>query len=178
MSERKDFFGLRYPNHEPIYLDRFGIEFQVTGMIVTGKGGTTLHILMPGYGLNSTKDLQTVFPSIDEWIQLLKQTDDPEYFETDPSGAVKAIHRKNMRQIAYDIQWQVYRRAGFRCEYCESSRPLTIDHWFPVELGGTDEIDNLKAACRPCNRRKGNMHPREWEEIMNKENKGGLAKLG
>lgn len=175
MTQRKDFFGLRYPNHEPIYLDRLGVEFQIVGMLVSGKEGKNILIVLPETKNASLSAL--VKPSTDEWIQILKQTDDPEYFETDSSGAVKAIHRKCMRQIAYDIQWQIYRRAGFKCEYCGESRPLTIDHYNPVELGGTDELDNLKAACRPCNRRKGNMPPKEWEEILKKQNRG-MARLG
>ena len=171
MADRKDFFGLRYPNHEPVYLDRFGVEFQVSGMLVTGKDGMNILVLLPDS--NSGGDVTMAKPNGDEWIQLLKQTDDPEYYETDPSGKiVKAIHRKNMRQIAYNIQWQVYRRANFRCEYCGFDRPLTIDHYLPVELGGTDELDNLKASCRPCNQEKGNMDPKEWEERIAKRPKG------
>jgi len=166
---RKDFFGLRYPNHEPIYLDRFGIEFQISGMIVTGKDNKSIVMMLPGgYGIHSLSTI--VKPTVDEWIQLLKQMDDPEYYETSPDGKiVKAIHRKNMRQIAYDIQWQVYRRVGFKCEYCGGERPLTIDHYVPVELGGTDELSNLKAACRSCNKRKGNMSPDEWEKLRGGE---------
>lgn len=169
---RKDFFGLRYPNHEPIYLDRLGTEFQISGMFLTGKGKKNILILLPDEA--SQKDylefhvnVDIVTPNIDEWIQTLKQSDDPEYYETSPDGKiVKAIHRKNQRQIAYDVQWQVYRRASFRCEYCHNERPLSIDHKIPVELGGTDEPSNLAACCRPCNKDKANMPWEEWREIV------------
>ena len=165
---RKDFFGLRYPNHEPIYLDRFGVEFQVTGMVVTGKENKSIIIMLPEQtGIYSGSTI--IKPTIDEWIQILKQSDDPEYYETSPDGKiVKAIHRKNQRQIAYEVQWDVYRRAGFKCEYCHNERPLSIDHKTPVELGGTDEPSNLAAACRPCNRDKGNMPMTEWREITHR----------
>jgi 5-methylcytosine-specific restriction endonuclease McrA len=32
---------------------------------------------------------------------------------------------------------------------------LTIDHVFPVALGGTNDIANLVTACRACNLTKG-----------------------
>lgn len=173
-NKRKDFFGLRYPNLEPIYLDRFGIEFQISGMLVAGKDDKRILILLPGQELHGRKYinfaeyiLDIVQPSRDEWIQILKQADDPEYYETSPDGKiVKAIHRKCQRQIGYEVQWEVYRKAGFKCEYCHNERPLSIDHKQPVELGGTDEESNLAAACRPCNREKGNMPYEEWVKIL------------
>ncbi len=165
MAKRKDFFGLRYPNHEPVYLDRLGSEFQISGIFLNGKYDLKMVILLPDENMGFTSSqIKVVDPNRDEWIQILKQLDDPEHFETSPDGkTVKAIHRKSQRQIAYQVQWQVYRFAEFKCEYCGEMRPLTIDHKIPVELGGTDEISNLAAACRPCNKRKGNMPWEEWE---------------
>jgi hypothetical protein len=32
---------------------------------------------------------------------------------------------------------------------------LTIDHVFPVALGGTNDVGNLVTACRACNLTKG-----------------------
>lgn len=166
MPKRKDFFGLRYPNHEPVYLDRLGSEFQVSGVLLGGKYGLKVLLMLPDEDVGfSSQQIKIVQPSRDEWIQALKQMDDPEYYETSSDGkTVKAIHRKSQRQIASQVQWGVYRKAGFKCEFCGHARPLTIDHYLPVDLGGTDEPSNLKAACRPCNKRKGNMSPKEWEE--------------
>jgi len=31
----------------------------------------------------------------------------------------------------------------------------TVDHRIPRLFGGTDAIDNLQAACDPCNKKKG-----------------------
>lgn len=55
----------------------------------------------------------------------------------------------------------VRERANYRCEYCHypeflSTSPLTIDHIFPVSVGGTDDINNLALACRRCNERHYN----------------------
>jgi hypothetical protein len=56
------------------------------------------------------------------------------------------------------IRRQVYARDGFRCVYCGRggrSLRLTIDHVYPVALGGTNDIANLVTACRACNLTKG-----------------------
>ncbi|NLV54235.1 MAG: HNH endonuclease [Acidimicrobiales bacterium] len=45
-------------------------------------------------------------------------------------------------------------RDGFSCQYC-GARAETIDHVVPRSRGGGHTWDNLVAACRPCNVRKG-----------------------
>jgi len=37
-----------------------------------------------------------------------------------------------------------------------------IDHIIPLDQGGSNEMDNLALACRPCNRGKGPRRPEEW----------------
>lgn len=42
-----------------------------------------------------------------------------------------------------------------RCAYClEMSTNLQRDHIVPVSQGGTDDPDNIVAACPSCNRKK------------------------
>lgn len=54
----------------------------------------------------------------------------------------------------------ILERDGFRCVYCGYSPVdgdnvvLTIDHIYPVALGGTDRADNLVACCESCNFQK------------------------
>lgn len=49
-------------------------------------------------------------------------------------------------------------------------RATTVDHLVPVSLGGDDGMDNLIAACGPCNYAKGDGQrqrrgsPRSWTE--------------
>lgn len=50
----------------------------------------------------------------------------------------------------------IYKRDNNRCQYCGSTRSLTIDHVIPKSLGGEDTWENLVVACEPCNSRKGN----------------------
>jgi 5-methylcytosine-specific restriction endonuclease McrA len=48
----------------------------------------------------------------------------------------------------------IYKRDGHKCQYCGSTRSLTIDHITPKSRGGKDTWDNLVVACGPCNTRK------------------------
>jgi hypothetical protein len=50
-------------------------------------------------------------------------------------------------------------RDGERCVYCEATTNLVVDHMVPIALGGTDAIDNLALACRPCNSGKAGRTP-------------------
>jgi hypothetical protein len=54
-----------------------------------------------------------------------------------------------------EILTDVFARARNRCEYCHAQKKiilyLEIDHVIPLRAGGTDDLDNLCAACRRCN---------------------------
>lgn len=60
----------------------------------------------------------------------------------------------------------VFRRDGWQCRICSKSVPrearwpdsmsATIDHIFPVSLGGADILSNVQTAHLSCNIRKGN----------------------
>ena len=78
------------------------------------------------------------------------------------------------RKISPATQQQVRERAEFLCEYCHTAEkwqyvPFTIDHVVPLDLGGTDDLDNLGLACFHCNRQKSNRLqaevPKSGEEI-------------
>ncbi len=48
----------------------------------------------------------------------------------------------------------IYKRDGHKCQYCGSTKELTIDHIIPRSRGGEDSWENLVVACMPCNSRK------------------------
>jgi 5-methylcytosine-specific restriction endonuclease McrA len=53
----------------------------------------------------------------------------------------------------------LYRRDGFRCQYCGRKRntaDLSIDHVVPRSRGGRTTWENCVLSCIPCNVRKGN----------------------
>jgi 5-methylcytosine-specific restriction endonuclease McrA len=52
-------------------------------------------------------------------------------------------------------------RDGYRCQYCGTTRHLTIDHVIPRSRGGASSWENVVTSCAPCNVRKGACLPSE-----------------
>jgi 5-methylcytosine-specific restriction endonuclease McrA len=50
----------------------------------------------------------------------------------------------------------IYKRDHHKCQYCGSTKHLTIDHVVPRSKGGGDNWENLVVACSHCNTKKGN----------------------
>ncbi|MCG8379811.1 MAG: HNH endonuclease [Proteobacteria bacterium] len=51
---------------------------------------------------------------------------------------------------------EVFRRDNHTCQYCGAREAeLTLDHVLPRSQGGLHTWENLVAACRHCNHRKG-----------------------
>lgn len=59
-----------------------------------------------------------------------------------------------MTSVSKSRRFEVLARDGFRCRYC-GAQPTTVelhvDHVVPRSRGGSDAMDNLVAACLPCN---------------------------
>ncbi len=53
------------------------------------------------------------------------------------------------------------RRDNFECQYCGSTRNLTLDHMMPRSRGGDSGWTNLLTACSRCNHKKGDRTPEE-----------------
>ena len=90
----------------------------------------------------------------------------------------RAMHKKVMRASAALMvhpgrsrrasggSWTRRRRAillrdNYRCVYC-GEHADTVDHVHPKSLGGTDAVENLVAACEPCNMSKSSQQVDEW----------------
>ncbi len=57
---------------------------------------------------------------------------------------------------------EVFIRDNYTCQYCgRQSHDLTLDHVMPKSRGGAHTWENLAAACKECNHRKGNNTPEE-----------------
>lgn len=54
------------------------------------------------------------------------------------------------------------------CAYCGVALgdEYETDHHIPVSRGGLSDWDNLRVTCRPCNRRKHDLLPDEWDRKM------------
>lgn len=49
----------------------------------------------------------------------------------------------------------IFKRDNSRCQYCETSKDLTLDHVIPKSKGGKSSWGNLVTACKRCNAKKG-----------------------
>lgn len=68
------------------------------------------------------------------------------------------------RAVVRFTRRNLYLRDDFRCQYCGGAfdgRDLTFDHVVPRTRGGPTSWENVVAACRDCNRRKGARLPHE-----------------
>jgi len=67
-------------------------------------------------------------------------------------------------QVSGKIRFEVFKRDGFKCQYCGSAAPdviLHVDHIRPIAADGDNDIGNLITACAECNLGKG---PRELSD--------------
>ena len=55
----------------------------------------------------------------------------------------------------YPTRNLIYKRDKNKCQYCGSTKHLTIDHVIPKSKGGEDTWENLVVACSTCNVKKG-----------------------
>jgi 5-methylcytosine-specific restriction endonuclease McrA len=73
-----------------------------------------------------------------------------------PSVIRLQYHVKRPRPRVKLSRREVFSRDRHTCQYCgKVSGDLTIDHVTPKHRGGRHEWENLVAACRACNHRKG-----------------------
>lgn len=75
--------------------------------------------------------------------------------------AIKSTYKKISKE-------KLRGKYGGRCAYCNvrlARDEETMDHYLPKALGGTNDFDNLRLACQPCNGLKGDMHPDQWERV-------------
>lgn len=71
----------------------------------------------------------------------------------------------------------IYRRDNNTCQYCGSTRSLTIDHLVPKCKGGEDSWTNLTLACAVCNTRKGSRTPEQVGLKLKKKPRPPLPKV-
>lgn len=63
----------------------------------------------------------------------------------------------------------LFRRDNGVCQYCGSSKQLTIDHVIPRSKGGKSNWTNLVTACHRCNVNKGDKSPEQVGFKLKKE---------
>ena len=96
-------------------------------------------------------------------------------------GPIVINKRKNMRRrdrmkkagelLSTDVA-DVIKCSGGKCCYCEvklafdgnhfTPNYFNLEHYIPLERGGTNERENLRASCHQCNAYKGTLLYEEW----------------
>jgi len=149
-----------------IDIHKFGNDLEICGMI-TGNG-KELYIIPFTSVDYSDIDFEIIDMTKEDWDKLLFQLDHLEVIvrAKDDNGKLqKIILRKSQRQIDTNIQWNVFRRDNYTCQYCgKNNVPLTVDHIILWEDMGQSIEDNLISACKKCNKTRGNMGFEDWRK--------------
>jgi 5-methylcytosine-specific restriction endonuclease McrA len=73
-----------------------------------------------------------------------------------PSVIRLAYHIKRPRPVVKLTRKEVLQRDDHTCQYCgKRGSDLTLDHVMPRHRGGQHTWENVVAACKHCNHRKG-----------------------
>lgn len=75
-----------------------------------------------------------------------------------------ADHRRRTAGAGFTAnEWRaLLERFAYECAYCGASGDLEADHRIPICRGGSNSIENILPACRPCNRSKFSMTEEEF----------------
>ena len=69
---------------------------------------------------------------------------------------------------------EVLKRDHNSCQYCGSTKKLTLDHVIPRSKGGKHSWDNVVIACERCNSRKGDRTPLEAGMLLRTQPKAPM----
>lgn len=105
------------------------------------------------------------------------------YRQEHPTVSASVRHRRRARKRAADIDGtltpatveRLY-RAARRCPDCRrrlTPRNRSLDHIYPLSLGGAHSILNVRVICRRCNSRKHARLPRQLPLAYNALRNGG-----
>lgn len=77
----------------------------------------------------------------------------------------------------YPTRGLIYKRDKNKCQYCGSTKSLTIDHVIPKSKGGEDTWENLVVACSSCNVKKGDKLLEQTNMKLAKTPRAPLSKI-
>lgn len=59
------------------------------------------------------------------------------------------------RYISKELRSEILKKYKHKCNFCESTERLEIDHIKPISKKGLSEFKNLQVLCKTCNLKKG-----------------------
>ncbi|MCL1997867.1 MAG: HNH endonuclease [Turicibacter sp.] len=75
------------------------------------------------------------------------------------------------RKLSKKERKQIHGSLGGHCAYCGCDltiKDMQVDHKQPLRKGGSDTIENMLPACRPCNHRKSTLDIEQFrEDVLN-----------
>jgi 5-methylcytosine-specific restriction endonuclease McrA len=77
---------------------------------------------------------------------------------------VEYVDVRKRRNASGKQRLRILMRDRWKCQYCGvrgTQFDLTLDHIQPRSRGGRSDVENLCAACKSCNQRKGDRTPDE-----------------
>lgn len=97
--------------------------------------------------------------------ELVKSSGNPIFTDKKIYDRPTVIRLKNYVNKPYKkiplTRQNIFKRDGFSCGYCSSTRNLTLDHVIPKSKGGGNSWENLVTCCRSCNIKKEDKKPEE-----------------
>jgi diadenosine tetraphosphate (Ap4A) HIT family hydrolase len=123
-------------------------------------------------GYHLTFDPASLTP--DERTEILRLCDEAVAGYLQKRGEAVYDHRRTaLGEISGTLRYEVFKRAGFRCELCGVSAEecaLQVDHIVPRKHGGTDDLTNLQALCYKCNANKGARDATDFRAVRERQN--------
>lgn len=137
----------------------FGNTVLLCGAVFSDQNNNLHALLMPGVSSNIPRVEEL---TLDQWKELIKQTDLKIVEVTEGDPLKKSLVRKCERSIEARISWNVYKRDNYSCRYCGTDGPLTVDHLILWEELGPSIEENLVSSCGKCNKMRGNIQYPDW----------------
>jgi len=129
----------------------------------------------------SSKALFVLSPDIQRQKMIKFRKNNPNYYKNwikkyaekypDTLKAARCLQNNKRREALMAVgdvgltkgEWlTIMKENGWKCEHCESSKLLAVDHFFPLSKGFPLSVANYTVLCKSCNSAKNNKMPTDF----------------
>jgi len=110
-----------------------------------------------------TEKVEIVHAKVDQFIHTITKT-----FPFPEVVRLKHYIYLRKKQMS-PTKRNIFERDMHMCQYCGSTKHLTLDHIIPVSKGGQNTWKNLTTACFKCNNKKGDRTAEEAKMVLKRE---------